>query len=101
MKARLHSNITFYQVLIKIKFWFAIVQVKVMTSLIMTSYNSKFYGIKSNIEIWIVCLAKTKFLTNEILFFIKRGLYNKKCPLQCQLLSVNIFITIKTLFLNS
>jgi len=37
MKARLCSNITFYQVLIKIKFWLAITQVKVMMS-----YNRKF-----------------------------------------------------------
>jgi len=42
MKARLRSIITFNQVLIKIKFWLAIAWVKVMMSLMMTSYNGKF-----------------------------------------------------------
>jgi len=42
MKAKLRSNIPFYQVLIKIKFWLAITWVKVMTLLMMTSYNGKF-----------------------------------------------------------
>jgi len=38
MKARLRSNITFHQVLIKKKFWLAITWVKVMMS-----YNGKFF----------------------------------------------------------
>jgi len=33
-----------------------------------------FYDIESNVEILIVYLAKTKFLTNGTLFFIKWGL---------------------------
>jgi len=37
MKAKLRSNNTFHQVLIKIKFWLAIAWVKVMTS-----YNGTF-----------------------------------------------------------
>jgi len=42
MEARLSSTITFYQVLIKIKYWLAIVWVKVKMSLMMTIYNGKF-----------------------------------------------------------
>jgi len=51
MKARLRSNITFYQVLIKIKVWLTIAWVKLMTSYSITESFLNFYGIKSNVKI--------------------------------------------------
>jgi len=50
-----------------------------------TSYNGKlpnFYGIENIVEIQIVCLVKTKFITNGTLYFIKWDFFNDDITLK-------------------